>query len=101
MRRNRLSVWLAAAGILLSLTLVFAGARAQSASPQVPASGSTASKLAEEQLKNIQALKGIPADQVVPSMQFIAASLGVECDTATFAGHSKRTTRKPKSRRAK
>ncbi|HEY6263591.1 MAG TPA: hypothetical protein VIW93_02205 [Candidatus Acidoferrum sp.] len=98
MRRNRLSGWLAAAGILLSLTLVFAGARAQSASLQVPASGSTASKLAEEQFKNIQALKGIPADQVVPSMQFIAA---LSANTATFAGHSKRTTRKPKSRRAK
>ena len=39
-----------------------------------------AQKLAEEQFKNIQALKGIPADQLIPSMQFISASLGVECD---------------------
>jgi photosynthetic reaction center cytochrome c subunit len=37
-------------------------------------------KLAEEQFKNIQALKGIPADQLIPAMQFISASLGVECD---------------------
>ena len=37
-------------------------------------------KLAEEQFKNIQVLKGIPADQLIPAMQFIAASLGVECD---------------------
>jgi photosynthetic reaction center cytochrome c subunit len=35
---------------------------------------------AEQKFKNIQVLKGIPAEQVVPSMQFIAASLGVECD---------------------
>ena len=35
---------------------------------------------AELKFKNIQVLKGIPAGQVVPSMQFIAASLGVECD---------------------
>jgi hypothetical protein len=37
-------------------------------------------KLAEEQFKNIQALKGIPAEQLIPAMQFIAASLGVECE---------------------
>jgi photosynthetic reaction center cytochrome c subunit len=38
------------------------------------------SKKAEEQFKNIQVLKGIPADQLFPTMQFITASLGVECD---------------------
>src|SRR5450755_2797728 len=42
--------------------------------------GATAPKKAEEQFKNIQTLKGIPADQLIPSMQFIAASLGVECE---------------------
>jgi photosynthetic reaction center cytochrome c subunit len=35
---------------------------------------------AEQKFKNIQVLKNIPADQLVPSMQFISASLGVECD---------------------
>jgi len=44
------------------------------------AGGSGGPKLAEEEFKNIQALKGIPADQLIPSMQFIAASLGVECE---------------------
>jgi photosynthetic reaction center cytochrome c subunit len=39
-----------------------------------------APKLAEEQFKNIQVLKGIPADQVIPAMQFIANSLHVECE---------------------
>ncbi len=34
----------------------------------------------EQKFKNIQVLKGIPAEQLVPSMQFITASLGVECD---------------------
>ena len=37
-------------------------------------------KIAEQQFKNIQALKGIPAEQLIPTMQFISASLGVECD---------------------
>ena len=37
-------------------------------------------KTAEQQFKNIQVLKAIPAEQLIPSMQFITASLGVECD---------------------
>ncbi|HVN20207.1 MAG TPA: c-type cytochrome, partial [Dongiaceae bacterium] len=37
-------------------------------------------KTAEQQFKNIQALKGVPAEQLIPTMQFISASLGVECD---------------------
>lgn len=39
-----------------------------------------AGKKAEEAFKNIQVLKGTPADQLVPAMQFISASLGVECE---------------------
>ena len=38
------------------------------------------SEMAEQVFKNIQVLKGVPADQVIPAMQFIAASLGVECE---------------------
>jgi len=37
-------------------------------------------KTAEQQFKNIQVLKDIPADQLIPTMQFIAASLGVDCE---------------------
>src|SRR5579884_994223 len=37
-------------------------------------------KKASEQFKNIQVLKDIPADQLLPTMQFFAASLGVGCD---------------------
>lgn len=46
--------------------------------PVSPANSST--KKAEEQFKNIQVLKGIPAEQLIPTMQFISASLGVECE---------------------
>lgn len=38
------------------------------------------SKTAGQQYKNIQVLKDIPADQLIPAMEFIAASLGVECE---------------------
>jgi outer membrane lipoprotein-sorting protein len=73
-RRNTTFVVCALA---LSTGLAIAGARAQSgAAPQSPA----APKLAEEQFKNIKVLKGVPADQIFPSMQFITASLGVECE---------------------
>jgi photosynthetic reaction center cytochrome c subunit len=45
-----------------------------------------AGKTAEQTFKNIQALNGTPADQVFPAMQFIAASLGVECDFCHVQG---------------
>ena len=71
--------WFAVCGISLSVLLAIAGASAQSsATKDSPAQAGP--KLAEQQFKNIQALKGIPADQVIPSMQFIAGSLGVECE---------------------
>ena len=38
-----------------------------------------ASKTAEEVYKNIVQIKGTPADQLMPAMQFMASSLGAEC----------------------
>jgi photosynthetic reaction center cytochrome c subunit len=48
--------------------------------PQSPGQKAAGQKLAEEQFKNIQVLKGIPADQLIPAMQFISTSLGVDCE---------------------
>ncbi len=76
--------------------LAIAGARAQSASPQSSAGSATAPKLAEEQFKNIQTLKGIPAEQIIPSMQFIAASLGVECEYCHVEDAIEKDDKKPK-----
>jgi hypothetical protein len=45
-----------------------------------PSTGTSALKSAEQVYKNIQVLKEVPADQLIPSMQFITASLGVQCD---------------------
>lgn len=39
-----------------------------------------ASQTTEQHYKNIQVLKGIPADELIPAMRFIAGSLGVECN---------------------
>jgi hypothetical protein len=44
-------------------------------------------KTAEQVYKNIIEMKGVPADQVAPAMQFIAASLGVQCETCHVQGH--------------
>lgn len=37
-------------------------------------------RTAEQAFKNIKVLKGIPADQMLPTMSFIAGSLGVDCN---------------------
>jgi photosynthetic reaction center cytochrome c subunit len=37
-------------------------------------------KEAQARFKNLQVLKDVPPDQLIPAMQFIAASLGVECE---------------------
>ena len=43
-------------------------------------------KTAEQVFKNIVELKGTPADQLIPAMQFIASSLGVECNFCHVQG---------------
>jgi len=45
-----------------------------------PSAGNAAPKTTEQVYKNIQILKGVLADQLIPAMQFITASLGVQCD---------------------
>lgn len=61
---------------------LIAGVSTQALRAQTPASvgGAAPPKLAEGVFKNIQSLKGTPADQVIPAMQFISASLGVDCE---------------------
>ncbi len=53
-------------------------------------------KTAEEAFKNIQVLKGVPADQLIPTMQFISASLGVECEFCHVKGAFEKDDKKPK-----
>jgi photosynthetic reaction center cytochrome c subunit len=69
-KRMLLSTCVAGAALAL-------GARGQSAPSSTRAA---APKTTEQVYKNIQALKGAPADQLLPTMEFITASLGVQCD---------------------
>jgi photosynthetic reaction center cytochrome c subunit len=43
-------------------------------------------KTAGQTFKNVTELKDIPADKLMPAMQFISASLGVQCDTCHVQG---------------
>jgi hypothetical protein len=59
-------------------------------------SASDSSKRTEEVYKNIRVLKGIPSGQLLPAMQFISSSLGVECSFCHVEGHYDRDDKKPK-----
>ncbi|HMD97022.1 MAG TPA: c-type cytochrome [Terriglobia bacterium] len=70
----------AAAALAMLLSLTGGPARAQSAPATTAMAPGAGPKTAAEQYKNVQVLKDIPADQLFPAMQFISASLGVECN---------------------
>jgi photosynthetic reaction center cytochrome c subunit len=82
-----------AIGLTAALLLVVASLKAQSgAQPPVP----SPSKTTEQVYKNIQVLKGIPSDQLIPAMQFITSSLGVQCDFCHMAGAFEKDDKKTK-----
>jgi len=75
------------------------GTTQTSSTSQVPATeAATVSgpKKAEEQFKNIKVLKGVPAEQIFPTMQFITASLGVECEFCHVHNAFDKDDKKPK-----
>nr|HEV7953192.1 c-type cytochrome [Candidatus Acidoferrales bacterium] len=84
---------LAVAGLMLTLALTFAGAHAQSAA--APQAGA-AVKTAGEQFKNVQVLKDLPADQLLPAMNFITVALGVECEECHVRGANEKDDKQPK-----
>ncbi|HEX4426130.1 MAG TPA: c-type cytochrome [Terriglobales bacterium] len=88
---KRKSLRAALLGIMFALlfALALAGLDAQSGAPSGP-------KTAEQTYKNIQVLKGQPADQLIPAMQFISNSLGVECDFCHVQGAFEKDDKKPK-----
>ena len=74
--------------MMIALCAPFAGAQS-AASP-------ARSKTTDQAFKNIQILKGISADQLMPSMQFISTSLGVECEYCHVEGAFEKDDKKPK-----
>jgi photosynthetic reaction center cytochrome c subunit len=78
------------ASLFLSALIPIVSGRAHSAE-SAPANAST-----EQTYKNIQVLKGIPANRLIPAMQFITASLGVECGFCHVENHFDQDDKKPK-----
>jgi photosynthetic reaction center cytochrome c subunit len=91
--KNRIAV-LSFLALLIVCGMVITVAKAQSGA--APVSAATGQKTAEQQFKNIQVLKGTPADQLTPSMQFITASLGVQCDFCHVPNAMDKDDKKPK-----
>src|ERR1700730_16524950 len=89
---ERYRAWLSA-GLLVVLSMTGVAARGQH-DPAKPAVCKI--KMAEEVYKNVQVLKGIPADRLIPAMQFITSSLGVECSFCHVEGAPEKDDKKPK-----
>jgi photosynthetic reaction center cytochrome c subunit len=96
---RKLLLGLTVALVVMAVCGYGTGARAQSNDTPHSTRGTaqqTGDKTAEQQFKNIQVLKGIPADQLIPTMQFISASLGVECEFCHVQGAFEKDDKKPK-----
>src|SRR5579864_1464177 len=75
---NKAFIRILFAALVITGSLAFGVSKAYAQSPATPPAGDTP-KTAEQVFKNIQVLKGTPADELQPAMQFISNSLGVEC----------------------
>lgn len=89
---NALHVLILIAGVLLLAAGPAAAQMAHAGEPQAP----DPARPAEQAYKNIQTLKGVPADQIVATMQFIANSLGVECEFCHARGAFDKDDKKEK-----
>lgn len=87
--------FLAITGLGTLMALAIAAGHAQTGSAQAGGAQPGAAqatpagpvvKKASEQYKNLKVLTDIPADQLGPSMDFIAASLGVRCEACHVEG---------------
>ncbi len=94
MRTNPVLPIIAFLAIIFSIGIF----KTQTALASHPVADSEQAKTAAQEFKNIQVLKDIPADQLIPTMQFIAASLGVECDFCHVQGAFDKDDKKPKLR---
>ena len=77
------SPFLRATAIVLSITCVLVVLVARTRAQNPPVASQTAApteKTVEQVQTNIQVLKGLPASQLTPVMNYMAASLGVRCN---------------------
>jgi photosynthetic reaction center cytochrome c subunit len=67
---------------------------ANQTTPEGPTSD--AKKKTEDVFKNIQVLKGVPSEQLIPAMQFMSSSLGVACSFCHVEDHFEKDDKKTK-----
>lgn len=87
--QKKLSLLYSISFAVLAISCAFVAARAQNPPP-------VGRKTAAQEFKNIQVLKDVPADQIIPAMQFISASLGVECEHCHVEHAFDKDDKKPK-----
>lgn len=80
---------------LMPFVLAPVGLASHAQSSAGPAT-TAAVKMTENTFKNIQILKAVPADQLIPAMEFITASLGVECEFCHVLNAFEKDDKKPK-----
>ena len=86
----------AATVVVLVGTTIVARAQVQQPHGGTVAAPVAAHKTAGEAFKNVRVLKDVPADQWLPTMQFISASLGVDCAFCHVPGAFEKDDRKEK-----
>ena len=80
----------------LSMVLALVGSAAKSSLGQTASTSPVKGKTAAEAYQNIQILKEIPANKLIPAMQFITYALGVECSYCHVEGALEKDDKKPK-----
>jgi photosynthetic reaction center cytochrome c subunit len=81
--------------ILIAIACALLPARNRAQAQNTPPA-TQAGKTAEQYFKNIQVMKEMPAESVQPAMQFISASLGVECEFCHVQGAFEKDDKKTK-----
>ena len=76
--------------LALAACLLLGGALAHAQSAPVPP------RTTDQAFKNIQVLKNLPEEQLIPAMQFVSASLGVGCDFCHVQGKFDQDDKKTK-----
>lgn len=94
--RQMLSMVAVFAALLFGFVLVRAVAPAQPARARQLDGAATTAKTAGQVFKNVQVLNNIPANQLIPSMEFIASSLGVHCGFCHVEGAFWKDDKRPK-----
>src|SRR6266851_4194814 len=98
MNRTARKSFLVTSALVVALAAALLAVHAQNPTQaSAPQTGAPAApKTASQQFKNIQVLKDVPADQLIPAMQFITASLGVDCEYCHVEHAFDKDDKKPK-----